>query len=320
MNSITHIDATTVAGAVSALGTNAAVLAGGTDLLPFLRGFVSATPPGALVNIKTIPGLDYIKVDSGTLKIGALTHLTDIYLSSAVQTGYLALSQSAHAVGTPQLRNMGTIGGNLCQKARCQYYRMERNSFNCLRKGGPLCYLITGDNHLYSSIFGSAGGCVTTSESDVAPALMALNAKIVTSKKTVDIENFFAVSGEKNTILDADEIITEVQVPAPAAGTKSVYVKFALRKAFDFPIVGCAAALTVSGGNVTSAGIVLSGVSPTPRRATAAQDYMKGKPITVANAEAAGAEAVKGAVPLTYNSYKVQIAKTMVKRAILAAQ
>lgn len=314
MKKFTHINATTIEEAVSSLQQGKAeVIAGGTDLLGMLKGFVSPASPDVLVNIKTIPAIDYIKEEAGVLKIGALARLTNIYKSAIVQAKYATLAEAAHKVATPELRNVGTIGGNICQKVRCWYYRSEHNAFDCLRKNpAGICYALTGDNR-YDSIFGAVSGCISVNPSDIAPALVVLDAKIVTTKQTVDAEDFFTVNGEKTTILDDDEIVIEIQVPTPAAGTKSAFVKFAMRKAFDFAIVSCAAAVSS-----TSARICLNGVYTIPYRATDAEDAIAGKTINEANAEAAGSAAVADASPQAYNGYKVQIAKTMVKRAILA--
>jgi xanthine dehydrogenase YagS FAD-binding subunit len=314
MNKITHIKATTIAQATSALGAKAAVIAGGTDLFGVLKGMILPNPPDTLVNIKTIPGMDYIKEEGGVLKIGALAKLTDISEASIVLSKYPALAEAAHKVGTPALRNMGTIGGNLCQECRCWYYRAEHNAFLCFRKGGPLCYAIAGDNR-YNAILGGQV-CFAVCPSDTAIALTALDATLVTTQRNIPIKDFFTVLG--NALKD-NEIITEVQVPAPKAGTKQAFLKFARRKAIDFAIASASVAITTTAGTVTDARIVLGGVAPVPYRATAAEDALKGKAITAALAETAGVAAVKDAMPLANNKYKVQIAKTLVKRAILAS-
>jgi xanthine dehydrogenase YagS FAD-binding subunit len=314
MNKITHVNANTVAEAAAALGAGSAIIAGGTDILGSLKGMIYRNPPTKLVNIKTIPGLAYIKEEGGMLKLGALTTLTAIYESSVVQAKWPALAEAAHKVATPQLRNMGTIAGNLAQSVRCWYYRAEHAEFNCLRKGGQLCYMLTGNNLKHSALFG-ASGCFSGSPSDCAPVLVALGATIVTNKRSLPVADMY---GALANTLAADEIITEIQVPTPAAGTKQVYKKWAWRKAIDFPEVSVAAVLTVSGGNVTDAKIVLAGVSPMPRRATAAEDAIKGGALNEARATAAGDAAVQGALALTHNKYKLQLTKTMVKRALLA--
>jgi xanthine dehydrogenase YagS FAD-binding subunit len=257
----------------------------------------------------------YIKEEGGMLKIGALTTLTAIANSSLVKDKYTVLAQAAKATASPELRNMGTIGGNICQKPRCIYFRNEFNNFPCLRKSSQgMCYAIAGVNK-YHSIFGAANGCVAVCPSDTAPALVALGANIVTSKKTWKAADFFGAKGEQINNLDADEIVTEIQVPTPAAGTKSAYKKFAFRKSIDFPLVS--AAVVISSSN---ASIVLGGVYNTPRVATAAQDAIKGKAIDETSADAAGTAATTGATALSQNKYKIQITKTMVKRAILACK
>ena len=176
-----------------------------------------------------------------------------------------------------------------------------------------MCYATAGDNR-YHSIFGGVLACLAVNPSDTAPALVALDASIVTSARTIAAEDFWAADkGFKSTVLDDDEIVTEIQVPEPASGVKSAFVKLALRKSIDFPIVNCAAA--IGGG---AARICLNAVFNNPYRATAAEESIAGQTIDVANAETAGAAAVQGNMALTMNRYKVQVARTMVKRAILA--
>ena len=312
MYKITHVNATSVAEAASALSKgNAQVMAGGTDLITYLRGMFTPNPPTTVVNIKTIPNLAYIKEEDGMLKVGALTTLTALATNATVKEKYTALSQAALSVAAPELRNMGTIGGNICQKPRCIYYRNEYNAFNCLRKSSAgVCYAIAGEN-TYHSIFGAVGGCVAVCPSDTAVALVALNASIVTNKKTWKAVDFFVPVGEQINALAADEIVTEVQVPTPAAGTKSTYLKFAFRKAIDFPLVSAA----VVGG--ASPAVVLGGVHNSPRVANV-DAAIKGKVIDATTAAAAGDSAVTGAIALAKNKYKIQIAKTLVKRGFLA--
>jgi xanthine dehydrogenase YagS FAD-binding subunit len=319
MKNFAHINARSLDEAVTALqryGKRAAIIAGGTDLLGKMKDEILPAYPEALVNIKTIPGLNLIEEKKGTLSIGALTRLEDIAIDARIIDGYPALAEAARRTASTHLREMGTIGGNICQDIRCWYYRNQNNRFACLRKGGGRCYAIDGDNR-YHSIFGGSveQGCYAVHPSDTAPALIALDATIKTSRRSIKAEDFFQVSVAKTTVLDDDEIVTEIQVPKPA-GT-SAFVKFALRKAIDFPIVNCAAMVTVSKKKVTAARICLNAVYVKPYRATAAEDAMKGKAINEANAEAAGAAAVSGTRPMPYNAYMVQIAKTMVKRAIL---
>jgi xanthine dehydrogenase YagS FAD-binding subunit len=313
MKAFNHMNAKTLAEAKTALaGGKTTLIAGGTDLIGLLKDNVLRTYPETLVNIKTIPGLDYIKEEGGMLKIGATTRLADISAHSAVKQKYTALSQAALRVATPHVRDMATIGGNIAQLHRCWYFRKPENRFDCIRKGGTRCFAMAGDNR-YHSIFGAVKGCIAVHPSDVAPALIALNAKVVTNKRTIDAESFFDVKVPVSTVLDADEIVTEIQVPAPPAGAKSAFLKFAIRKSIDFPIVNCA--VMVGGG---TARISLNAVAPKPYRATNAEAAIAGKAINETNAEAAGAAAIADARPLEATKYKVQIAKTLVKRALLA--
>ena len=313
MKAFNHTDATTLAEAQTALaGGSTTLIAGGTDLIGTLKDNILPAYPETLINIKSIPNLDYIREEGGTLKIGATTRLADIAGNAAIQQKYTALSQAASRVATPHVRDMGTIGGNLAQLHRCWYFRKPENRFNCIRKGGDRCFAMMGDNR-YHSIFGAVNKCIALHISDTAPALIALNAKVVTNKRTIEAENLFDVKMPANTVLAADEIIKEIQVPAPPAGAKSSFLKFAIRKSIDFPIVNCA--VMVGGG---AARICLNAVAPKPYRATKAEAAIAGKPINEANAAAAGEAAVEDARPLEATKYKVQIAKTLVKRALLA--
>jgi xanthine dehydrogenase YagS FAD-binding subunit len=313
MKSFNHTDVKTLAEAKTALiGGKAEIIAGGTDLIGRLKDNVLATYPTALINIKSIPGLDYIKEEAGVLKIGATTRLADIAANPVVNQKYTALAQAASRVATPHVRDMGTLGGNLAQLHRCWYFRKPENRFPCVRKGGTTCFAMMGDNR-YHSIFGIVNKCLAVNISDTAPALIALNAKVVTTSRTLEAENLFDVQNPGNTVLAAGEIIKEIQIPAPPAGAKSAFLKFAIRKSIDFPIVNCA--VLVGGG---ASRIALNAVAPKPYRATKAEAAIAGKPINEANAEAAGAAAVEDAKPLAANKFKVQIAKTLVKRALLA--
>ena len=257
----------------------------------------------------------------GRLRIGALTRLEDIASDPLVRKDrYSALSEAAERTASTHLREMGTLGGNLCQDIRCWFYRNPKNRFPCLRKGGGRCYALEGDNR-YHSIFGGSveEGCMAVHPSDTAPALLALDARIVTSRKELfRRRTSLTWALHRTTVLDPDEIVIEIRVPAPPEGAKSAFIKFALRESIDFPIVNCGAMVTSSAGMVTAARVCLNAVWVKPYRAEKAEEAMVGKPITEETAEAAGAAAVAGAKPLRDNGYMVQIAKTMVKRAILA--
>ncbi len=262
MREFTHINVTTVSDAASAKADGGAILAGGTDLLGMEKDFVLTTSADTMVNIKTIPDLANI-ADSGGLKIGALATLTNIAESSVVKSNWASLAEGALKVASPQLRNMGTLGGNLCQENRCWYYRADHNYFNCFRKGGTLCFATIGDNTFNAILGGQV--CFAVSSSDTATPLTALDATIVTNKKSIPIGDFFVVLGN---ILDDDEVVTEIQVPTPASGTIQAFKKYSRRKAFDFAMASAAVSITVAGGNVSDCKIVLGGVAPTPWRAT----------------------------------------------------
>jgi xanthine dehydrogenase YagS FAD-binding subunit len=324
MKKFAHFNASTVEEAVTLLKRyqgKANLIAGGTDILGKMKDRILPVYPEALINLKTVPGLDCIEKDEGTLKIGALATLEDIAHNSIVKKKYAALAEAARRTASPHLREMGTLGGNICQDIRCWYYRHAENRFPCLRKGGGRCYALAGDTR-YHSIFGGSveEGCIAVHPSDTAPALIALNGKIKTSKRTINADDFFQVEVSKTTVLDKDEIVTEIQVPEPVDRTKSAFFKFALRKSIDFPIVNCAAMITSSGGKVEAARVCLNAVYVKPYRAFKAEEAMVGKEINEATAEAAGDAAVADAKPLADNQYMVQISKVMVKRALLACE
>jgi xanthine dehydrogenase YagS FAD-binding subunit len=317
MKNFEYINAKTVDEAVSALREfegEAQVIAGGTDLVGAIQDAILPTCPSAVVNIKNVnPSLSYIKEEGGFLKIGSLTTLSEIEENGSIKEKWPALAEATHKVGSRSLKDMGTIGGNICQFNRCWYFRAKDNYFNCIRKGGNICQALIGDNR-YHSIFGATQGCVCVNPSDIAPALVALNASIVTSSgRTIEADGFwdFAIPG--STVLDDDEIVTEIQVPIPASTAKSVFMKFALRRAIDFPIVNCAVAI-----NNGSARVCLNAVFTKPYRALESETIISGQSINEANANSAGEAAVQDATFLPMNKYKAQIAKTLVKRTVLA--
>lgn len=324
MKRFVHINARTIdeaAAILSRYGDKASVIAGGTDMIGKMKDDILPSYPEAVLNLKTIPDLDFIKEEEGMLKIGALTRLEDIATHSIIQNRYTCLADAAHKTASPHIREMGTLGGNLCQDIRCWYYRSPNNRFPCLRKGGGRCYAIAGDNR-YHSVFGGSveEGCYAVHPSDTAPALIALDAKIKTSKRVVDTQDFFKVQVKGTTILDTDEIVTEIHVPTPEENARNAFLKFAIRKTIDFPIVNCAAMITCSKDIVQSARICLNAVHVNPYRASKAEALMIGKEINETNADAAGSAVVSDAKPLSHNSYMVHIAKTLIKRAILACR
>jgi xanthine dehydrogenase YagS FAD-binding subunit len=322
MRNFTHVNASTLDEAVAVLqryGKKASIIAGGTDLLGKMKDEILPVYPEALVNIKGIPALDSIAATDDGFTIGALARLEDIATNDMVIKNYPGLAEAARKTASTHLREMGTLGGNICQDIRCWYYRNPHNRFPCLRKGGGRCYAIDGDNR-YHSIFGGSveKGCYAVHPSDTAPALVALDATIMTTRRNIAAGEFFKVSPLRTTVLDTDEIVTAVSIPRPSG--RSSFVKFALRKAIDFPIVNCAAMIGVSDGVVASARICLNAVFVTPYRALEAERVIVGKTINEANADAAGAEGVAAAKPMSCNAYMVPIAKAMIKRAILGCE
>jgi xanthine dehydrogenase YagS FAD-binding subunit len=310
-------EATSVAEAAAIMESyagKARIIAGGTDLLSELKKDILASYPEALINIKTIPNQSYIKEEGEMLKIGAMTALEDISNSKIIRNKYPALARASRAVAIPPIRRMGTLGGNLCQDVRCWYYRYPHRiggRLICQRKGGTVCFAVRGDNRYHAIIGGK--GCFAVCPSDTAVALTALNAKIVTSKRKIPIDDFFKVSGND---LAVNELVTEIQVPSTKPGTVQTFTKTALRKAMDFALVSVASAITVESGKICDARIVLGAVAPVPFRAIDAEALLKGRTLSDEAANAAAEAAVKNAMPLANNAYKVQIAKTLVKRAI----
>ncbi len=322
MKTFTHVDAATIADASSTLAAgNAEIIAGGTDLLGRLKDDIMPTYPSTLVNIKTIPNLAYINQDSSGLKIGALTTIDDIANSTTVGSTWPALAAAANSISGPHQRAMGTLGGNLCQHVRCWYYRNPNDRFLCLRKGGTVCYAASGDNR-YHSIFGAPAGCNSVCPSDSATALMALNATIVTNKRTIGIETFFSPgAGAPGTplsgnVLESGELVTEIDIPTPPSSSKQTFTKFRLRKSIDFAIVEVATMVTMSGSKCTDARIALGGVAPTPLRSKAAENAIIGKTLDATAAAAAASAAVALATPLQYNHYKVPVLQTLITRAL----
>lgn len=319
--SFKHFDAATVEHAVKLLRDHegkARLIAGGTDLLNVLKDRILPEPPEAVINLKTIPGLGTIRNDRDGLRIGALARLKDLASSTLVRAEYPVLWEAVISVASPQIRNMATLGGNLCQDVRCWYYRAPRligGRVLCRRKGGARCSALGGQDH-YHSIFGSADGCHAVCLSDTAIALMSLGARAETSKRILPLEDFFMPG--PGTALASDELLTAIQVPHCRAGSKGAYVKFRTRKATDFAMVSVAAQLVLERDRCEDARIVLGGVAPVPWRARSAEDILKGGKVDGSSAQQAGLMALTGAKPLNMNGYKIPLAQALVKRAVLA--
>ena len=320
-----HHNAGSVKDAVSLLKKykkSAVVIAGGTDLLGLLKDEALPAYPKCVINLKSIPGLDYIKEDKNKgLSIGSMVKLVDIDKSSLIRQKYKVLSEASVAVATPAIRNMGTIGGNLCQDVRCWYYRYPDQiggRIDCARKGGDQCFAEEGD-HRYHAIIGS-DGCYAVCPSDTAIALTALNSSIKVvgkgSQRTIPISDLFDTWG--NT-LKPDEIITEIMVPEPSKDTKQAFLKFTTRKPVDFAVVSVAVLLEVDASHCSDARIVLGAVAPIPMRAKEAEEVLKGEKIGAEVAKAAAEAALENAEPLEKNAYKVEIAKKLIQEAILSS-
>lgn len=296
----------------------AKIIAGGVDLIRLMRNEIIA--PKVLVNIWMIPDLAYITQDTQGLKIGTLTTINDIETSPIIRAEYGLLAEAAHSVSSHQIRNMATIGGNLCQAVNCWYYKLSPvtgRTFFCYRKGGTNCYAVTGDNRYHAIIGGDR--CHAVCQSDMAPALLALDAKVKIASpngdRTLPLEEFFTPLGN---ILEPNEFITELRVPALRRDTKQRYLKFRLRNAIDPAISSVAVAITTEERRVSQARIVLGGVAPIPYRSIEAEDTVTRRVITEAIAETAAEAAVSKAIPLSMNAYKLPITKALVKRAILS--
>jgi xanthine dehydrogenase YagS FAD-binding subunit len=318
-----HFNATSVNEAISLMRSskgNANLIAGGTDLMGVLKDEILPDYPGAIINIKTIPGLDDVKENKKGLKIGALAKLTDVVAHPLVRKKYPILSKAAEAVATPEIRNMATLGGNLCQDTRCWYYRYPHHMGGriiCYRKEKAPCQAVKGDNRYHAIMGGKV--CFAVCPSDTATALTALGAKLEIKGpqkvRKVSVDKFFTPRGH---ILKSDELLTYIEIPAPAAGARQEFLKYTLRKPVDFAIVSVGAVVTMQDGICKDARIVLGAVAPTPVRAIDSEKILIGKAVSEKGIDAAAAAAVKDAMPMRMNAYKVAITKTLVKRALLS--
>ena len=320
MQSFEYANPTTVQEAVGLLGTRwgqADVLAGGTDLLGLMKEHLST--PRRLVNIKNIKELEGIQKTADGLRIGALVTMDELAKNADVHAGYKLLADAAAGIPSPQIRHMGTAGGDLCQRPRCWYYRQGLGLL-AMKDGKSL--IPEGENQ-YHAIFGE-GPAWFVSASSLGPALVALNArvKLVSAKgpRELPVAKFFVTPKDENsreTALQPNEILTEILVPAASARSATYEVR--QKEALDWPLAAASVVLAMNGNTVTSARVVLGHVAPTPYEAAGAAAVLKGKSVTPATAEAAGKAAVENARPLSQNAYKVTLAKVAVKRAVLEA-
>ncbi|HVS11691.1 MAG TPA: xanthine dehydrogenase family protein subunit M [Planctomycetota bacterium] len=298
------------------------LLAGGQDLLGELKEHL--VEPERVVDLKRIPGLERIEpAPDGSIGIGALATVAALGEDAAVARGFAVLREAALSVASPQIRNVGTVGGNLCQRPRCWYYRHEKAL--CLKKGGSECFAHGGLNK-YNAILGG-GPSYIVHPSDLAPALVALGAEVTLrgkgGERTLALERFFTLPSEgsvlRENVLASDEILTRVKLPAPpAGGWRSTYVKFKERGSYDFALASVALALSMQGDTIREARLCLGGVAPIPWRVSAAEAALAGRKIDAEAARAAGEAALKGAEPLQHNAYKIPLAKALVAKALLA--
>ena len=297
-------------------------IAGGQDLLTTMKDYTSR--PARIVNLKSIPGLNKITLNERGLTIGALVTLTELEEHDGVRKSFPGLAEAAHSIATPQIRNLGTVGGNLCQRPRCWYFRLEE--VNCLKKGGSECYAATGENKYNAIIAG--GPSYIVHPSDLAPMLLALGARVTAvgskGRRVIPLDKFFTLPDQGNirreNVLKNDEIITEIYVPASELASGSTYLKFKERESLDFALASVAAAVQLAPNKtVRAARIVLGGVAPIPWRVPDAEKYLVGKQLNADVLAEAGKIALAEAKPLEKNAYKVPLTQTLVRRAVAKA-
>lgn len=319
MNNFEYIIPNSADDVVAQLKTKSTVIkAGGVDLLDMMKEGLAA--PERVINLGALSDLQFVRRSGGRLRIGPLTLLDELAGHRELQGPYDALMQAADGAATPQIRNMATLGGNLCQRPRCWYFRS--NEFDCTRKGGKQCFAINGENQ-YHAVFGNQDGCVIVHPSATATALMALDAelKLMTEsgEKTISIADFFMTPSrdiEKENILTGRELITEISLPEYDGSVKSFYFKQKEKQSFDWPIAEVAVMLRMDGKVCKDARIVLGAAAPIPWRVKDAENFIKGKAITTETARQTAAEAMKGATPLDKNEYKVSVFKAVVMRTL----
>ena len=318
--SFSYLRARTVDEAVRYLSLDGArAHAGGTDLLGCLREHIfDVTTVVSIAGLKELTGIE--KTPAGGLRIGSLTTIADVARHPVIKSKYRALSMAAAEVASPQLRHQGTIGGNLCQKPRCWYYRGE---FHCLRKGGDQCFAVDGEN-AYHCILGGEN-CFIVHPSDTAPVLVALQASVTIAgpndRRTVAVENFHIPPSEdymRETVLEPAEIVTEIVLPPPADGLRSSYRKVRARRTWDFALAGVALAIGFSGDQAADCRVVLSGAAPVPWRSAEAEKIVKEGQLDRNRAAKAAAAALKAAEPMAQNEYKIPLFRGLIEQQLMA--
>jgi xanthine dehydrogenase YagS FAD-binding subunit len=316
-----YVNAANEKEAVAALGTERGKilpLAGGMDLIALMKDYIAQ--PDRVVNVKSLDRRIQ-ETPQGGLRIGAAVTLTELADNADARRLYPALVQAAAEAGTPQIRNAGTVGGNLNQRPRCWYYRNEE--FNCLKKGGSRCFAVEGENQ-YHAIFGD-GPCHIIHPSSLAVPAIALDARFrvvgPAGEREVSAGDYF-VMPDKNlfgeTVLAPNELLTHVTLPPPG-GARSATYEVRFKQSHDWPLAMASVALSMNGQTIRGARVVLGAVAPVPWRSTAAETVLAGKRMSEEVAMSAADAAITGAKPMTQNAYKVQIARTAVKRAIMKA-
>ena len=316
---------TTVDDAVRLLdqyGAEAWVLAGGLDSMDWLKDRIKR--PKYVVDLAQIKELHGIKELNGGLEIGAMTPLTEVVRHPVVKDKFGLLMLAAELVASPQIRNQGTIGGNVTQDTRCWYYR---GGWNCYRAGGNTCYADTPTAVNREHAIFDADRCVAVTPSDTAPALVALDAQMVIrsarGERVVPAEQYFIGPGidiMRMTVVKPGELLTAIRIPATWAGAKFYFEKVRDRQVWDFPLVNVASAIKPEGGNIGSSRIVVGAVSCVPKRLTAVEAAIAGKPRNEETADMGGRMAIDGAQPLRYNGYKLPLMRNLVKRAIRGSE
>jgi xanthine dehydrogenase YagS FAD-binding subunit len=298
-------------------GRSAAIVGGGSDLLGMIKEHLVA--PDVVVNLKSVRGLDQVTNHDSGVSIGGLATLHSIAAHALLRGRYAALAEAAESVGTPQIRNVGTIAGNVCQRPWCWYLR---NGFPCFKNGGDVCYSIAGENQLHA-IFGG-GPSFIVHPSDTAPALVAFDASFRVlgpgGERKVPAAGFFTLPSAdvaRENVLGPDEVLTGIDLPPVANGTRSHYYKVLDREAWTHAVVSVAAVLQFDGQVCRQARLVLGGVAPIPWRLPKVEAMLAGQRITPDLAKRAGEAAVEGAQPLQKNAYKLPLTRAVVKRTLL---
>jgi xanthine dehydrogenase YagS FAD-binding subunit len=318
MNRFSYAAAATVDEALEALGAGCRPLAGGVDLLDRLKEGLLA--PDCLVSLKQVRELAQVRVDADGTHLGAMVTLSALEAHPVLAgAAHACLRQALGVTASPQIRHMGTLGGNLLQRPRCWYLRNKLT--HCLRKGGQRCFAFRGENERHAILGG--GPCYIVHPSDLAVALLALDASVViagpSGTREVPLNEFYLAprqDARKEAALAGDELLVEAAIPAPAEGSLGVYRKVAERGEHDFALASVAIQVSVAGGTVDRAQIALGGVAPVPWRAKDAEQALLGQPLTEAAIEQASLAATAGARPLSQNEYKVELAQGLVREAL----